>query len=85
MIDKDLYISFLESLVKKQNQPPKDELKQRRSRNKSHHWTTAEKLRVMQLHEMGLTPSQIAPQLGLRTNQVANMIYSILRRNRVAS
>lgn len=85
MIDKDLYISFLESMVKKQQQPPKDELKQRRTRNKAHHWTTTEKMRVMQLHEMGLTPSEIAPQLGLRTNQVANMIYSILRRNRVSA
>jgi DNA-binding NarL/FixJ family response regulator len=84
MIDKDLYIQFLESMVKKQNPKPKDELAPRRVRNKAHHWTTAEKIKVMQLHEAGYTPSQIAPQLGLRTNQVANMIYSILRRNKVA-
>jgi len=85
MIDKDLYISFLESMVKKQNQPIQDELRSRRKRSKAHHWTESEKIRVMQLHEMGLTPSEIAPKMGLRTNQVANMIYSILRRNRVSA
>lgn len=86
MIDKDLYIAFLESIVKKQVQQPKDDLSNRRRiRNKSHHWSQAEKLKVMELHGAGWTPSQIASSMGLRTNQVANMIYSILRRNRVSA
>ena len=86
MIDKDLYIAFLESIVKKQTQQPKDDLiSRRRTRRKQHNWTTAQKLELMNLHNSGWTASQIAAKMGLRTTQVYNMIYSIAARNKVTA
>lgn len=86
MIDKDLYIAFLESTIKKQTQLPKDELRtHRRTRRKQHKWSTAQKLELMNLHNSGWTASQIAQKMGLRTTQVYNMIYCLVARNQVTA
>jgi len=86
MIDKDLYIAFLESIVKKQAQQPKDDLMiRRRTRRKQHKWTTAQKLELMHLHNAGWSSSQIAAKMGLRTTQVYNMIYCLAARNKVTA
>ena len=85
MIDKDLYIQFLESLVKNQAKTPVVLRSVKTRSNKPHHkWSDAERERLLRLHSEGLKPSEIARIMGLRRQQVENQIYSLLRRGQVA-
>ena len=87
-MDKDLYIEFLETQLKKQRQEIVQQdgvTRPRKKRHKKHLWTAAEKLRLLQLHESGYEVSQIANMMNHRPNQVTNMIYSIKNREQVSS
>jgi DNA-binding NarL/FixJ family response regulator len=84
MIDKDLYIQFLESLVKNKQQPVKLTSVKIRTKKPRYIWTDQERERLLRLHSEGIKTREIARLMGLRSSQVENQIYSLLRRNRVA-
>jgi DNA-binding CsgD family transcriptional regulator len=84
MIDKDLYIQFLESLIKTKQQPTKLTSVKIRTRKPRYIWTDEERERLLMLHSQGIKTREIARIMGLRSSQVENQIYSLLRRNRVA-
>ena len=81
MIDKDLYIQFLESLVKNIEQPVKLTAVRKRKNKPAYRWNDQSRQRLLKLHAEGIKSSEIARIMGLRTSQVDNQIYSLLRRN----
>jgi DNA-binding NarL/FixJ family response regulator len=84
MIDKDLYIQFLEQLVKNSATPVVLKSVGKRTRKPVHKWTDLDRERLMRLHSEGIKVTEIARLMGLRRQQVDNQIYTILRRNQVA-
>jgi DNA-binding CsgD family transcriptional regulator len=84
MIDKDLYIQFLEQLVKNSFSPVVLKSVKTRNRKPSHKWSAADKERLLRLHSEGIKVAEIARIMGLRRQQVDNQIYSLMRRNKVA-
>jgi DNA-binding NarL/FixJ family response regulator len=84
MIDKDLYIQFLEQLVKGNSSPVVLKSVGKRTRRPIHKWSASDRERLMRLHNDGLKVKEIANIMGLRRQQVDNQLYTILRRNQVA-
>jgi DNA-binding NarL/FixJ family response regulator len=84
MIDKDLYIQFLESLVKNNHQTVKLTSVKSRKNKPRYVWTDEDRERLLRLHSEGIKTAEIARIMGLRTSQVENQIYSLLSRNGAA-
>ena len=80
MIDKDLYIQFLESLVKNNEQPVRLTSVRNRKNKPAYRWNEQSRQRLLNPHSEGIKSSEIARIMGLRTSQVDNQIYSLLRR-----
>ena len=80
MIDKDLYIQFLESLVNNNQQPVRLTAVRNRKNKPAYRWNDQSRQRLLNLHSEGIKSSEIARIMGLRTSQVDNQIYSLLRR-----
>ena len=85
MIDKDLYIQFLESLVKNNQQPVRLTSVGKRKNKPAYRWNEQSRQRLLNLHSEGIKSSEIARIMGLRTSQVDNQIYSLLRRKAVGA
>ena len=80
MINKDLYIQFLESLVNNNQQPARLTAVRNRKNKPAYRWNEQSRQRLLNLHSEGIKSSEIARIMGLRTSQVDNQIYSLLRR-----
>ena len=85
MIDKDLYIQFLENLVKNNEHPVKLTAVRNRKNKPAYRWNEQSRQRLLNLHSEGIKSSEIARIMGLRTSQVDNQIYSLLRRKTVGA
>jgi DNA-binding CsgD family transcriptional regulator len=84
MIDRDLYIQFLEGLIKNSHQPVKLASVKNRKNKPRYTWTDEDRERLLRLHSEGIKSAEIARIMGLRTSQVENQIYSLLGRKGVA-
>lgn len=80
-VDKDLYIQFLESLVKKQTPVVSTATTRTRTRRPMHKWTDSERALLLELYSKGNTVAEIVQITGLRRSQVDNQLYTLLRRN----
>ena len=88
--EKELLLALLiEKYTKQSDSKPngiavlKPTKRRRRKTLQIHKWQPSEKLAVLRQRDMGREWSEIAEDLGLTSNQVQNMHYSLTHRNAV--
>ena len=88
--EKELLLALLIEKYTKQSESQPNEnrvikpIKRRRRKTlQIHKWQPSEKLAVLRQRDMGHDWNEIAEDLGLTSNQVQNMHYSLTHRNAV--